>query len=301
MIKKLNLASVKLNEVLNKNQTILYIMKKTLFFCLFVIASLSSYSQSTQKTRFGIKATPSVNWMVPNETKKLQNSGSKLNAGIGLVLEFPITDVVSFQTGLDITTISFNAKYNTDTAFYIYKDDAIIEAEIQGDSISTPKPYFGSGYSLMRLKERTYKTTYLNIPLTLKMKTKDIGGFTYFGQIGGNLFGRLSAVANDLVEKNSLSGLTIIKENIEVEKVDITKTVNVLSACGNIGAGFEYNISGSTSLFASVNYQHHFMNATKADSGYLIRSRTEGAKTNYSEFQNGVKLKQIVLSLGILF
>ena len=301
MIKKLNLASVKLNEVLNKNQTILYIMKKTLFFCLFVIASLSSYSQSTQKTRFGIKATPSVNWMVSNETKKLQNSGSKLNAGIGLVLEFPITDVVSFQTGLDITTISFNAKYNTDTAFYIYKDDAIIEAEIQGDSISPPKPYFGSGYSLMRLKERTYKTTYLNIPLTLKMKTKDIGGFTYFGQIGGNLFGRLSAVANDLVEKNSLSGLTIIKENIEVEKVDITKTVNVLSACGNIGAGFEYNISGSTSLFASVNYQHHFMNATKADSGYLIRSRIENNKTYLSEFQNGVKLKQIVLSLGILF
>jgi hypothetical protein len=77
--------------------------------------------------------------------------------------------------------------------------------------------------------------------------------------------------------------------------------VNVLSACGNIGAGFEYNISGSTSLFASVNYQHHFMNATKADSGYLIRSRIENNKTYLSEFQNGVKLKQIVLSLGILF
>ena len=303
MIKKLNLASVKINEVRNKNQTILYIMKKTLFFCLFVIASLSSYSQSTQKTRFGIKATPSVNWMVPNETKKLQNSGSKINAGIGLVLEFPITDVVSFQTGLDITNISFNAKYNTDTAFYIYKDDAIIEAEIQGDSISSPKPYFGSGYSLMRLKERTYKTTYLNIPLTLKMKTKDIGGFTYFGQIGGNLFGRLSAVANDVVEKNGkvISGFTGSGENIDIEKVDITKTMNVLSACGNIGAGFEYNISGSTSLFASVNYQHHFMNATKADSGYLIRSRIENNKTYLSEFQNGVKLKQIVLSLGILF
>ncbi len=273
-------------------------MKKTLFFCLFVIASLSSYSQSTQKTRFGIKATPSVNWMVPNETKKLQNSGSKLNAGIGLVLEFPITDVVSFQTGLDITTISFNAKYNTDTAFYIYKDDAIIEAEIQGDSINSPRPYLGSGYSLMRLNERTYKTTYLNIPLTLKMKTKDIGGFTYFGQIGGNLYGRLSAIANDVVDKKTGS---LTEKNIEVEKIDITKTMNLLTACGNIGAGFEYNISGSTSLFASVNYQHHFMNATKADSGYLIRSRTEGAKTNYSEFQNGVKLKQIVLSLGILF
>lgn len=276
-------------------------MKKSIFFCLLVVCSLSFFAQTTQKVRFGIKATPSVNWMAPNETKKLQNSGSKLNAGIGLVLEFPITDVVSFQTGLDVTNVSFSAKYNTDTAFYIYKDDAIIEAEIQGDSISSPKPYFGSGYSLMRLKERSYKTTYLNIPLTLKMKTKDISGFTYFGQIGGNLFGRLSAVANDVVEKNSLSGTTITKDNIDIEKIDITKTMNVITACGNIGAGFEYNISGSTSLFASVNYQHHFMNATKADSGYLIRSRTENSKTYLSEFQNGVKLKQIVLSLGILF
>jgi len=299
--KKLNLAFVKLNEVRNKKQTILYKMKKTFFFCLLIATTLTTYSQTEQKVRFGIKATPSVNWMAPNETKKLQNSGSKLNAGIGLVLEFPITDVVSFQTGLDITNISFTAKYNTDTAFYIYKDDAIIESTIKGDTINSPRPYFGSGYSLMRLKERTYKTTYLNIPLTLKMKTKDIGGFTYFGQIGGNLFARLSATANDAVEKNSLSGITITKENIDIEKVDITKTMNILTACGNVGAGFEYYISGSTSLFASVNYQHHFMNATKADSGYLIRSRIENNKTYLSEFQNGVKLKQIVLSVGILF
>jgi hypothetical protein len=277
-------------------------MKKSLLFCLLIVACIKTYAQTTQKVRFGIKATPAVNWMAPNESKKMQNYKTKLNAGIGLVLEFRLTDVVSFQTGLDVTNISFTAKYNTDTAFYIFKDDAIIEAEIKGDSINSPRPYLGSGYSLMRLNERTYKTTYLNIPLTLKMKTKDIGGFTYFGQIGGNLFGRLSAIANDVVDKNSLSGTSlVIEKNIEVEKIDITKTMNILTACGNIGAGFEYNISGSTSLFASVNYQHHFMNATKADSGYLIRSRTEGTKTYLSEFQNGVKLKQIVLSIGILF
>ncbi len=277
-------------------------MKKPLLFILVLTTVISKiYSQDDRKFRFGIHTTPAINWMSPNDERKMVNSGAKLKAGIGLVIEYKITDVVSFQTGLDITGAGFKAKYNTDTAFYISKEDLISEAVIKGDSINSPFPYFGSGYSLIRLKERSYNTTYLSIPLLLKMKTKDISGFTYFAQIGGNLFGRLNATSTDEVERNTISGTTFIKRDETIENVNITTTMNVLTACGNIGAGLEYNISGSTSLFASINYQHHFMNMTKADSGNLLRSRIENSKTYISEFQNGVKLRQIVFSIGVLF
>jgi hypothetical protein len=228
--------------------------------------------------------------MAPNDTRKLINNGVKLKAGIGLVVEYKLTDVVSFQTGLEITGTGFKAKYNTDTAFYISKEDLIIEAVVKGDSINSPNPFFGDGYSLVRLKERSYNTTYLSIPLLIKMKTSNINGFTYFAQIGGNLFGRLNASSTDEVERTTLSGNVLTKKDETIEKVNIT-----------IGAGFEYNISGSTSLYTSINYQHHFMNMTKADSGNLLRTRSNGSKSYISEFQNGVKLRQIVLCIGVLF
>jgi hypothetical protein len=277
-------------------------MKKGILFILvFTAFTFKIYAQDDKKLRFGIQTTPAINWMAPNDTRKLINNGVKLKAGIGLVVEYKLTDVVSFQTGLEITGTGFKAKYNTDTAFYISKEDLIIEAVVKGDSINSPNPFFGDGYSLVRLKERSYNTTYLSIPLLIKMKTSNINGFTYFAQIGGNLFGRLNASSTDEVERTTLSGNVLTKKDETIEKVNITTTMNVLTACGNIGAGFEYNISGSTSLYTSINYQHHFMNMTKADSGNLLRTRSNGSKSYISEFQNGVKLRQIVLCIGVLF
>jgi len=224
---------------------------------------------------------------------------ARVNAGIGLVLEFKLTDVVAFSTGLDVTNASFKASYTSDTATYIYKDDVVFESAVSADTVAN-KP--GNYFDMNRLLDRKYKVSYLSIPLLLKMKTKDINGMTYFAQIGGNLFGRLQATADDNVEKTSfLNGKSNSTTNEVIEKIDITKSMNVLTACGNIGAGIEYNISGTTSLFASLNYQHHFMNATKADTGYLLRTKTIQNETLYSEFPNGTKLKQIVLSIGILF
>lgn len=282
-------------------------MKKSLFIiAIALIAAKSSFAQDEKSVRFGIRATPAINFMTPDNDKKVIKNGSVMKAGLGLVLEFRLTDVATFQTGLDYTTAGFKAKYTgSDSAYYLYKDDAIVEATIKGDSINSPYPFIGNGYSSMRLIDRKYNIGYLNIPLTFKLKTKDIGGFTYFGQIGGNLFVRLNSRGNDNVEKTTVtttsSGTTYTKTTEKIEKIDIAKGMNLLTACASIGGGTEYNISGSTSLYASIHYQHHFMNATKADSGYLIRSKTEGGKTSLSEFQNAAKLRQIVLAIGVLF
>ncbi|HEY1038622.1 MAG TPA: outer membrane beta-barrel protein [Bacteroidia bacterium] len=280
-------------------------MKKTL---LLAAASLfiakASLAQVDKNVRFGIRATPAINFMTPDNDKKVQKNGAVMKAGLGLVLEFKITDVASFQTGLEYTAAGFKAKYmGSDTAGYLYKDDAIVEATIKGDSINSPNPYYGNGYSSMRLLDRKYNIGYLNVPLTFKLKTKDIGGMTYFGQIGGNLMVKLSTRSTDNVEKSTVNTTTMVttKSTEKIEKLDIGKTMNLLTACASIGGGAEYNISGSTSLYASLHYQHHFMNATKADSGYLLRSKVENGTYKVNEFQNAVKLRQIVLAVGVLF
>jgi hypothetical protein len=283
-------------------------MKKSLLvIAAFLFVANASFAQDIKSVRFGIRATPAINFMTPDNDKKVIKNGAVMKGGLGLVMEFRLTDVVSFQTGLDYTTAGFKAKYTgTDTAFYLYKDDALVEAEIAGDSIKSPYPSYGNGYSYMRLIDRKYNIGYLNIPLSFKMKTKDIGGFTYFGQIGGALNVRLKTRANDNVERTTVTvtstSTTTVKTTEKIEKIDIGKNMNLLTAYASIGGGAEYNISGSTSLFASIHYQHHFMNATKADSGYLLRTKTDaGQPTKISEFQNATKLRQIVLSVGVLF
>lgn len=284
-------------------------MKKTL---LLAAASLlmvkASLAQVDKSVRFGIRTTPSINWMTPDNDKKVQKGGAKVKAGIGLVLEFKLTDVVSFQTGADYTGAGFKAEYKgSDSAYYLYKDDEIVEAEIKDnpsyDSINGITNFLRSGGSMHRLSTRTYNIGYLNIPLTFKMKTKDIGGMTYFGQIGGNMFIRMKARGNDVVYVTKMDN-GIPKESTSTEefkKVDVSKSVNLMAFAANIGAGAEYNISGTTSLYGSLHYQHHFSFATKADSNYLIRSKETNTSSELSQFANGVRMRQIVLAVGILF
>lgn len=283
-------------------------MKKSLLLigaCLFL--SNIGTAQVDKSVRFGIRATPAINMMNPGTNKKVNKDGVAMKAGIGLVLEFKLSDVASFQTGVEYTGACLKAKYDKDTAIYQYKDDAIVEATNLSDtSIYTfNKVGGGTTYQLMA---RKYNIGYLNIPVTFKLKTKDIGGFTYFGQIGGNIFIKMSAKSNDEVRKINYPTSTNANWNSvsyvdadPIEKVNIANQVNLLTACGSIGGGAEYNISGSTSLYASIHYQHHFMNATKADTDYLIRQKREGLKYTYSEFPNAMKLRQIVLAIGILF
>ncbi len=280
-------------------------MKKTL---LLAAASLfiakATIAQEMKSVRFGIRATPAINMMNPGTNKKVAKGGASLKAGIGLVLEFKLSDVASFQTGLEYTGAGFKTKYDKDTAIFKYKDDAIVESV--GDTDSTLFTFMKSGGSVYQLTSRKYNIGYLNIPLTFKLRTKDIGGMTYFGQIGGNIFIKASAKSNDVVKKMSYTpttttGITYTTAD-DLTKNNIAGQINLLTACGSIGGGAEYNISGSTSLYGSIHYQHHFMNATKADSEYLIRQKRENGKYTYAtEFPNAMKLRQIVLAVGILF
>ncbi|MFL5752504.1 MAG: outer membrane beta-barrel protein [Bacteroidia bacterium] len=283
-------------------------MKKILLLLIVAVIAKPMLSQIDKSMRFGIRITPAINWMTPDNDKKVQKGGAVTKMGIGLVTEFKITDAAWFQTGIEYTGAGFKAKYQgSDSAYYLYKDDAIVKGEIKNDSVNGITPFIYSGGAIHRLTDRKYNIGYINIPITLKLKTKDIGGMTYFAQIGGNLFIKTSARGNDKGEATTYSYnsttmvTTTSKSTFDLKKVDIGKSVNLFSACASIGGGAEYNMSGSTSLFFSIHYQHHFMNATKADSGYLLRSKTENNKTVVTEFSNAVKLRQIVLAIGIVF
>lgn len=277
-------------------------MKKILLSltALMVFSMVMNAQDASKKVRFGIKITPAFNWMTPSNDKKIKKDGLVMKMGLGLALDFKITETAWFGTGLEYTGAGAKANYvGSDTAFYLYADDNVVEAEIAGDSIKSPYPVSASTSSNV-LQKRKFNVGYLHIPLTLKLKTKDIGGITYFGQLGGNLFIKTNGRANDNVKRYSVTTPNGSVEDIS--KIDIGNQINLVTMAGNIGGGAEYNLSGSTSLFASISYQHHFMNFAKKDSGYLIRTKNEnGNGAKLKEFENGMKLRQLVITIGVLF
>jgi hypothetical protein len=299
-------------------------MKKILTITALSLASLFGVAQEEMKNfRFGLVIDPSVNWYKP-EGKLISKNGAGVKFGGGVILEFRLAKVASLQTGIRIHGEGGKVKYNNGDIqspnsnivnyFYINADDVIAEYQAP-DSTGTPGHYsaaYMKGKTQYQLNERQYKVTYITIPLVLKLKTKEIGTMTYFGQFGINSSFRWKAVANDEVNKinppTAASGAKLGAAETK-SKVDITKDVSFFKAALTFGAGAEMNLSGTTSLTFGLHYNLGFTNSVKTDSDYLAK-RTNGpgydpttARTDVTTVPMPQTLKSsgIVLTVGVLF
>lgn len=245
-------------------------MKKLLIIfwgLVFVVAKIG-YTQEKddlKNFRFGLKVQPSIAWYKLDDTKKFESDGSKIKFGYGLMTEFNLNKIVCFSTGIEINSTGGGIKY-LDTAYYVPKSD-------------TNKFY---------VKTRTFKSNYVDIPLTLKMKTPEIGTMTYFGQFGVNASIRWNAKT---IDNGHFKNTTTF---VDTDPLVATKEVGFFHLGLNVGAGFEMNLAGSTSFIVGVNYHNGFTNALKKASDILL-DKTGNA------VQQKVKAKSISLTIGILF
>ncbi|MGQ0827284.1 MAG: porin family protein [Bacteroidota bacterium] len=284
-------------------------MKKLLTIIAMVLITSASFAQENElkNFRFGLKVTPSVNWYKP-DGKIMSGNGAGVKFGGGLILEFRLAKVISVQTGVQIDMDGGKIEYNNGgrndagsntVSYYYYNADEKI-AKYSPDYSTDPK------YTHYQLSERKYKTTYITVPLALKMKTKEIGSLTYFGQIGINNSFRWKATADD--ELNVINDLTNgLGAKDSKSKLDITKDMSFYTAALNFGLGAELNLSGSTSLTFGLNYNLGFTNVVKSESDYLQR-RVNGATypvdlTDFSrsKMPQTIKSNAVVLTIGVLF
>ena len=237
---------------------------------LSVIFSTKSFAQDSGENnlknfRFGLKAQPSVVWFKPEDTKKYESSGARFKFAYGLMTEFRLNKVASFLTGLEINYMGGGTNYK-DSTHYLPPDDT----------------------NNFYVNKRKYDITYVDIPITLKMKTPEIGYITYFGQFGVNASVRAKAKAKDEGSFKNNSTAT------SLDNVDITKDISLFALGLNVGAGLEFNLAGSTSVFTSVNYHNGFTNVLKKESVSLKDKKDAFIKQD-------TKSNYISLSVGILF
>jgi|TARA_B110000459_G_scaffold201691_2_gene252947 hypothetical protein len=224
-----------------------------------------------RKVRFGLQLNPQISWLSPN-TKNYSSEGSKLGLNYGLSTEFFLTKNYLFSTGFFISSLGGKFSYQG-----IFVDD--------------------NGVNFQSAVEQTYRIKYIEIPLTLKLRTNEIGYMTYYGQ-----FGLKSAV-----KFKSTSDYTYADINNSPKEEDVNTTGDIffVNMYLTVGAGVEYNISGNTSLMVGLTYNNGFVNQLNKESNLL---NTEGkavldADGNpvYTSKDPSANLNYIALNIALYF
>jgi opacity protein-like surface antigen len=227
-------------------------MKKVTLALAAVCCATFMNAQDGKAVRFGLKVAPNIGWIKPDD-KNLSSSGTEVGFNFGLMGDFRMgNDNYAFSTGL---------MYMTKVGGSVEYTDPL--------GISTTKS--------------TMKLAYVQLPITLKLKTNEIGYMTYFGMIG--IENGLNVGAKADVET------TVLGVSASEIDMDIADRVALYRAALLVGAGFEYNFSGNTSAMLGLTYSNGFTNVNKS---------------SYEE--NGVdvdlpkaKLHYFELSLGVFF
>lgn len=261
-------------------------MKKALILVLMLTLgagyTFAQDENNLKNFRFGLVASPSLNWYKPEDAKKMSNAGIKAGFAWGLQMEFRLNKVASLVTGLQVNYDRGNINF-VDTANFLY--------DTQDEGYLAIEDTAGKNFELYKLNNRIYKTNYVMLPLYLKMKTNEIGMMTYYGE-----FGLMSSIRLKAKTKDEVTDYNSNNAKVTLTDVDNTKDMNLFRFQLHIGGGFEYNLSGSTSFFAGAAFNYGFSNVFQKNSEYLGTTAS-----SWTPFKQQGTANNVSLSVGILF
>lgn len=224
-------------------------------------------SGSISKFQFGMKASPGLCWL-KSGTKNTDADGSLLRASYGFIINYKLTDNYYFATGI-------NASYKGGKLDRVF------------DPVTTTVNTYDSTVSVESFMD--LRTAYVELPLTMLMKTKEIGYVKYFLQVGIAPGINLRSHYDETTQTKTESPFTNTTEEVTLTDEDIAEDINLFNLSMQIGGGIEYNLSGSTSLTAGLSFSNGLtkINDKKAQNDVL-----DGSKL----FSN-----LLSLDIGILF
>lgn len=191
----------------------------------------SGYRQMSDMPRIGNKvvrftfiASPQVTWMTSG-SKFVRDSKSRFGFAYGVEGDiFLASDRYSFLTGFVISSLGGTMQY------------------------TTPFRFNGSSQALPENTKVEYYLRYVEIPLAIKLRSKDFSNMRFFAQFGLNTWMNIKA-------KGSTSDGSFNKEVIGDE-------VRFFALGLNVGAGVEYDLGDKNSLTGGIVYSGSFNDVT---------------------------------------
>lgn len=242
---------------------------------LIFAATIKIFAQDeAPKVRIGIIATPGLSWL-QNTNVDLENKGVSFAFGYGIHAEFKFTKYIYLTTGLTQNNFGGKVEFKEDVRLQFTTSDAGTETT-----------------NFATVKNRSYTFNSIELPLKLKLKTPEIGYFTYFVELGvnANVIYKATAKDNNVFD---LSNSAVTTEDLE--KIDANNETNWYRAGSLVNIGFEYNFVGNTSLLVSANWSRSFTSVL----------RDKPANLTYLDtglpFSQSGNLDFATLTVGIIF
>jgi len=216
-------------------------MKKTIAFFLAVFATgivlaqdttsakttpppPSSSSPAGSKFRFGFKVAPALAWLKP-DIKDYESDGSKVGFIYGLMMDYSFAKNYAFGVGLEVSYRGGKLKYEYPTS----------------QNVTMTGNY-------------EFNLKYIEIPITIKLKTNEIGYITYYGQFGVQPGINIGAKMDyEQTTVNPSGTHTQSDTDVDIKDDIVDSNFSIL-----FGVGAEYRISGDTYLMGGLQFSNGF-------------------------------------------
>ncbi len=231
-------------------------MKKIGLFILVLFCTSLAFSQTTttpapaptplpqtapvnQKVRLGLSFSPLLSWFsTSGDAGAVEPDGTRFNIAFGLNTDFRIAQNSNyyFSTGLFLLNTGGTLRHD-----YFTEND-------NGEYFKT---------------ERTsdFRINYVNIPVTMMLRTNEIGYIRYFGRVGFDAaFNTKSTYDYTDVNLDNPSAA-----DLTVEDEDASDLTSLMRFGLRIEAGFEMQIGGTTNLYFTATYNSGLNNVFSDD------------------------------------
>ncbi len=228
-------------------------MKKVLLasVVMLLLSSTGVFAQY-KAVELGVKVAPNFGW-IRADADKYSSEGIVPGIAWGLMTDFYFAENYAFATGFSV----------------VFQNGKMSYPDLQVYNIG--------------VLDRKYRMKYVDIPLTIKMKTNDLNNFRFYGQFGFQPGVRIGSKARDSF-KSDTPGIKVTKNWHSIESETKLFRVGMV-----VGIGLEYPIDNSTSLMGGITFLNGLTDILKG------KNAVDGT-VEHRGFPNAFEL-----TLGILF
>ncbi|SRR6056297_350457 len=218
---------------------------------------------SFKNIRFGPEVSPQISWMYTNNNQ-INSAGNNFGLKLGLMGEYYFTENYALTGGLGLA-------FNT---------GGTLNHDIGGQLLGRSELSMPNLNTLDDGAEIKYSMQFVELPIGLKMKTRQFGYISYYAHLPVFTLSILTRSRGDIMASNA----SATNENI-------SRDTRFFNFSWGFGGGAEYSVSPETSLVFGLYYQQSMIDITR-DKGTLRTGEEEDSKGSF-----GI----ITLRLGVLF
>lgn len=198
--------------------------------------------------RMGLHFLPAVGWMDARDPHTLTD-GTVTRFGFGFTADIMFADNYAIGTGINV-----------------FRNGGRLS---HFDRVTgSPIDLANDSSEFLVLRERKLTQHWVELPVTFKFRTREIGHITYWGQFGLGLGLNLRATADDVVDYryrnddpvDPLWAEESVIGQVSLEDVPVENQVALMRAAMIVGLGIEYNLSGKTALLVGATFNNGLFN-----------------------------------------